>query len=177
MLVDRSERCRSASAWPVKYTHGLFHMTSDSHLFHTATHLEEEGFYPVEGNRSTKGEELYLPLYEGKTVQEFDHRAASITNRELITCSDWDRPDRTLDDDHRDPNSHRVHAIALASRQYCYQGDSIGSWLQRHHGVNQCPNDDCRRRSPGRVWTRHCRSFFHPQTASILDVQPVFLPI
>ena len=25
---------------------------------------------------------LYLPLYEGKMVQAFDHRAASITNRE-----------------------------------------------------------------------------------------------
>ena len=65
---------------------GLFNMTSDSHLFRTAAQLDAEGFYPVEGNRWKKGEELYLPLYEGKMVQAFDHRAASITNprRQLI---------------------------------------------------------------------------------------------
>ena len=53
-------------------------MTSDSHLFRTAAQLDAEGFYPVEGNRWKRGEELYLPLYEGKMVQAFDHRAASV---------------------------------------------------------------------------------------------------
>ena len=46
-------------------------MTNDSHLFHTAEQLDAEGFYPVEGNRWKKGEELYLPLYQGKMVQAF----------------------------------------------------------------------------------------------------------
>ena len=53
-------------------------MTSDSHLFRTAAELEGEGFYPVQGNRWKRGKELYLPLYEGKMVQAFDHRAASV---------------------------------------------------------------------------------------------------
>ena len=44
-------------------------MTSDSHLFRTAAQLDAEGFYPVQGNRWKRGEELYLPLYEGKMVQ------------------------------------------------------------------------------------------------------------
>ena len=76
VLVDRSgggER----RAWPVRY-HTMFHMTNDSHLFRTAAQLDNEGFYRVEGNRWKKGEELYLPLYEGKMVQAFDHRAASV---------------------------------------------------------------------------------------------------
>ena len=50
--------------WPVKYA-TMFHMANDSHLFHTAEQLEAEGFYPVEGNRWKRGEELYLPLYQG----------------------------------------------------------------------------------------------------------------
>ena len=76
VLVDRSgggER----RAWPVRY-HTMFHMTNDSHLFRTAAQLDNEGFYRVEGNRWKRGEELYLPLYEGKMVQAFDHRAASV---------------------------------------------------------------------------------------------------
>ena len=53
-----------------------FDMTNDSGLFRTAERLEAEGFYPVQGNRWQKGEDLYLPLYEGKMVQAFDHRAS-----------------------------------------------------------------------------------------------------
>ena len=63
--------------WPVKYVR-MFDMANDSHLFRTAEQLDAEGFYPVEGNRWKKGEELYLPLYEGRMMQAFDHRANSV---------------------------------------------------------------------------------------------------
>ncbi len=56
----------------------MFHMTNDSHLFRTATELEAAGCYPVTGNRWKRGDEEWLPLYEGKMVQAFDHRAASV---------------------------------------------------------------------------------------------------
>ena len=78
VLVDRSQG-EEHRAWPVRYR-TMFHMTNDSHLFRTAAQLESEGFYrPLENpNHWRKGEELYLPLYEGKMVQAFDHRAASV---------------------------------------------------------------------------------------------------
>ena len=76
VLVDRSSGGES-KAWPVRYVR-QFDMTNDSYLFRTAAQLDDEGFYRVEGNRWKKGEELYLPLYEGKMVQAFDHRAASV---------------------------------------------------------------------------------------------------
>ena len=76
VLVDRSGDGEQRM-WPVRY-HTMFHMTNDSHLFRTAAQLDDEGFYRVEGNRWKKGEELYLPLYEGKMVQAFDHRAAGV---------------------------------------------------------------------------------------------------
>ena len=75
-LVDRSGD-DEVRAWPVRYVR-MFDMTNDSHLFRTAAQLESDGFYPVQGNRWKKGEKLYLPLYEGKMVQAFDHRAASV---------------------------------------------------------------------------------------------------
>ena len=76
VLVDRSGGGERRT-WPVRY-HTMFHMTNDSQLFRTAAQLDNDGFYRVEGNHWKKGEELYLPLYEGKMVQAFDHRAASV---------------------------------------------------------------------------------------------------
>ena len=86
VLVDRSDG-GERKAWPVRY-HTMFHMTNDSHLFRTAAQLDAQGFYPVEGNRWKRGDQLYLPLYEGKMVQAFDHRAASI----VVNPNNLNRP-------------------------------------------------------------------------------------
>ena len=76
VLVDRSDD-QERRAWPVKYVR-MFDMTNDSHRFRTAPQLEEEGFYPVQGNRWKRGDELYLPLYQGRMIWHFDHRANSV---------------------------------------------------------------------------------------------------
>ena len=76
VLVDRSG-VEVRRVWPVKYR-TMFHMTNDSHLFRTAAQLDAEGFYPVQGNRWKRGEELYLPLYQGRMIHQFDHRANSV---------------------------------------------------------------------------------------------------
>ena len=76
VLVDRSGG-EERKVWPVSHLR-QFDMTNDSHLFQTESDLETEEFYPVQGNHWKKGEELYVPLYEGKMVQAFDHRTASI---------------------------------------------------------------------------------------------------
>ena len=86
VLVDRSgggER----KVWPVKYVR-MFDMTNDSHHFRTAAQLNDEGFYPVAGNRWKQGEKLCLSLYEGKMVQAFDHRAASV----VVNPANLNRP-------------------------------------------------------------------------------------
>ena len=102
VLVDRSGD-EERKVWPIQYRQGLFHSQNHSDLFQTVAQLEAEGFYPVHGNRWKKGEDLYLPMYEGKTVQAFDHRAASITNKQGNLFRPG-QPDRTLDEEHRDPN-------------------------------------------------------------------------
>lgn len=63
--------------YPVRYC-TMFHMTNDSGLFKRRDELEAEGFYPVAGGRWKKGAEEMLPLYEGKMVQAYDHRAAGV---------------------------------------------------------------------------------------------------
>ena len=76
VLVDRSGS-DEVRVWPIRHLR-QYDMTNDSHLFQSAAMLEKGGFYPVEGNRWKKGEELYLPLYEGKMVGLYDHRTASV---------------------------------------------------------------------------------------------------
>ncbi len=77
VLVDHSGDA-PVKAWPVRYRR-MFDMTNDSHRFRTKEELEEnESAWPVAGNRFDSPSGLWLPLYEGKMVQAFDHRAAGI---------------------------------------------------------------------------------------------------
>ena len=77
VLVDRSSG-EEVKAWPVKYA-TMFHMTNDSHLFHTREQLEErEGAWPIGGNRFDSPSGEWVPLYVGRMIHQFDHRAASV---------------------------------------------------------------------------------------------------
>ncbi len=64
--------------WPVKYV-TMFHMTNDSNVFLKLEELKKQGFKPAALNRwaNAKGIEA-VPLYEGKMVQTYDHRAADV---------------------------------------------------------------------------------------------------
>jgi hypothetical protein len=76
VLVDH-RKTPPESVWPVKYF-TMFHMTNDSNKFHAATNMENEGCYKVADNTWKKGEQEFVALYEGKMVQAYDHRAASV---------------------------------------------------------------------------------------------------
>jgi hypothetical protein len=77
VLVDRSTG-EEVKAWPVRYS-TMFHMTNDSSLFRTREELEEkEGAYPIGGNRFRSAAGEYVPLYVGRMIHQFDHRAASV---------------------------------------------------------------------------------------------------
>jgi hypothetical protein len=47
-------------------------------MFKNAEQLTDEGFYKVHGGAWMRGQDLFVPLYEGKMVQAFEHRAASV---------------------------------------------------------------------------------------------------
>ena len=101
VLVNRAGK-RAREVWPVKYTR-MFDMTNDSNLFRTAKQLDEEGFYPVEGNRWKKGEELYLPLYQGRMIWHFDHRANSVRVNPESTHNPY-LSEEVTQAQHADPN-------------------------------------------------------------------------
>jgi hypothetical protein len=99
VLVDRRE-AQPRALWPVRYA-TTFHMTNDSGLFRTVAELEERGAYRVAGQRWEKGDALWLPLYEGKMVQAFDHRAASVVvNPENVNRPA--QPDSATGEQHKD---------------------------------------------------------------------------
>ncbi len=88
--------------WPIRYVR-MFDMANDSNQFISLEKLQKMGAYPAARNIFKKGEARYLPLYEGKMVQAYDHRAADI----VIVSGNVFRPGQTEVaslDEHQDPN-------------------------------------------------------------------------
>ncbi len=125
VLVDRSSG-EERKAWPVRFMQGLFNMTSDSHLFRTAAQLEANGFYPVQGNRWKKGEELYLPLYQGRMIWHFDHRANSVRVNPESTHNPY-LSEPVTEEQHADPSF-------LPQTQYWVPAENVESALSQSMG-------------------------------------------
>ncbi len=76
-LVNRSTE-EAEFAWPVEYK-TMFHMTNDSGVFRTRQELEtKESAYSLGNNIYDSPTGMWLPLYVGKMIHQFDHRAASV---------------------------------------------------------------------------------------------------
>ena len=77
VLAEHSSE-EEIEAWSVKYVR-MFDMTNDSHLFRTKDELEEqEGAWPIGGNRFNRPNGQWVPLYEGKMIQIYNHRYANV---------------------------------------------------------------------------------------------------
>ena len=64
--------------WNTRYL-TMFHMTNDSKLFRDRAKLEnEEGAWPIGQQRFQSENGVWLPLYEGKSIQIYNHRYASV---------------------------------------------------------------------------------------------------
>ena len=124
VLVDRSSG-GERKAWPVRYVR-MFDMTNDSHLFRTAPQLDADGFYPVAGNRWKRGEDLYLPLYQGRMIQHFDHRANSVRINPGNTHNPY-LSESVNDAQHADPGF-------LPQTQYWVPASDVESTLQQSQG-------------------------------------------
>ena len=162
VLVNHSSG-QEGKAWPVRY-HTMFHMTNDSGLFRTAERLEAEGFYPVEGNRWKKGEELYLPLYQGRMIHQFDHRANSVE----VNPENLHNPYLSLEvteEQHADPDFlPRSEYWVPASKRAngggggCPRQHRILSGVSRYRQTYGCEDCNCLHSSFCRVW-EHCPTF------------------
>ncbi len=88
ILVDE-RRKEGGNPWEIKFF-TMFHQTNDAELFETAEKLKSTK-YKLHGSRWKKGKKEYLPLYEAKMIQMYDHRAASV----VITDENWFRQGQT----------------------------------------------------------------------------------
>ncbi len=99
VLIDESRK-EGGNPWGAKFVR-MFDQTNDAELFHSEKKLKDMGF-KQEGNLWTKGKRRFLPLYEAKMVQAYDHRAASV----IIEKANWMRQgqtDATSLVDHQNP--------------------------------------------------------------------------
>ena len=124
VLVDRSGG-KERKPWPVSHRR-MFDMSNASHLFKTAIQLESQGFYPVEGNRWKKGDELYLPLYQGRMIGQFDHRANSVSVNPDNTHNPY-LSKAVNDEQHADPTF-------LPNSQYWVPAFEVDPFVPRSRG-------------------------------------------
>ena len=61
-----------SNPWGINFTQ-MFNMTTASHLFRTYEQLKNDNWV-LQGNIFTRGDEHYLPLYEAKMFDQYDHR-------------------------------------------------------------------------------------------------------
>ncbi len=90
ILVDKNRK-EGGNPWGIKFLR-MFDQTNAAELFHTAEQLKAKGFKQV-GNRWTKRKQAYLPLYEAKMIQAYDHRAASVE----LKPENWFRQGQTAE--------------------------------------------------------------------------------
>ncbi len=100
VLVDRNRK-EAGNPWGISFF-TMFHQTNDAELFKTAGELGAAK-YKREGPKWVKGKRQYLPLYEAKMIQMYDHRAASVVVKDI----NWMRQGQTratLPIEYQDPN-------------------------------------------------------------------------
>jgi len=85
VLINNEE---NLNLWGIKYLR-MFDMTNDSNLFNTGEELINQEF-ELNGNIFEKGTEKYLPLYEGKMIWIYNHRASSVAYQEGLVAGRHD---------------------------------------------------------------------------------------
>jgi hypothetical protein len=78
VLVNEERRHNS---WRMQIRQGLFHLTNDSKILPTASALLTQGCSLRYPNEFVSEEHLHVPLYEGKMIQMYEHRAAGVEVR------------------------------------------------------------------------------------------------
>jgi hypothetical protein len=76
-----SENNSEDNSWSISFLR-MFDMANDAELFSTVDYFMENNYF-LEGNVFRKTHEEYLPLYEGRMINIFDHRLASVVSKEI----------------------------------------------------------------------------------------------
>lgn len=119
VLMDKSGD-ETVTAWPVKYIR-MLDMANDSSKFRTQTELaESEGAWQIELNCWQSESHNWVPLYEGKMLQIFDHRAADITINDDNLFRPGQQTGLTVDE-HQKPNRFAMPRYWVAADQTAWE--------------------------------------------------------
>lgn len=88
VLINKTRK-EGGNPWGIDFF-TMFHQSGDAELFRTADQLKSDGF-KRSGPNWKKGKTVFLPLYEAKMIQMFDHRAAGV----IVDKSKWMRQGQT----------------------------------------------------------------------------------
>ncbi len=112
ILVDRSRK-EGGNPWGIRFVR-MFDQTNDAELFRTADELKAMKCRRF-GAVWKKGKEVFLPLYEAKMVQMYDHRAAGV----VVKGQNWMRQGQT---DPSSPVQHQNPEFTVEPRWWVAQG-------------------------------------------------------
>jgi len=98
ILINKSKKTE-VNPWAITFLR-MFDMSNDSGLFKESDELDAAGF-ELEGNHYVKDHERFLPLYEAKMFQQFDHRFGSFEGVESRSNTNLPTPNDSV---HSDPN-------------------------------------------------------------------------
>jgi len=119
VLADRS-KASPKTVFPVRSSQ-MLNMTTDSHLFVTKMELAQSA-YPVGGGRWRKGAEEFAPLLVGRSIKQFDHRAASVlVNQENLHNAALSGD--TTPEQHADPSYATTPQYWVSRRVVEWPGD------------------------------------------------------
>ncbi|NOG54443.1 MAG: N-6 DNA methylase [Planctomycetes bacterium] len=129
ILCDKSRKGETGNPWGIRFRQGLFNQTSDSGLFREAVEVGKLG-YKLDGNWfvHSRRKRVYLPLYEAKMVQMYDHRAASAMTEE----GNWVRQGQTIGTSeaaHQNPELLCQPRYWIADDEVAKVVDERGYWL------------------------------------------------
>jgi hypothetical protein len=119
---EHGEQVGEENPWEIS-PQTMFHMANDSDLFSMAGELDSSGYelQPI-GSRFCSNGKVMLPLYEGKMMQAFDHRAASIVRNEA-NLNRPAQPDPATLEEHLDPSFSVLP-------EYWVAEEAVSSWVE-----------------------------------------------
>ncbi|MEV4094783.1 Eco57I restriction-modification methylase domain-containing protein [Streptosporangium saharense] len=139
LLMDENPQ---GNPWKISSAQGLFNMSHDSSLFNSREELENNDWTPL-GNEFIKDGVKMLPLYEGKMIDFFDHRAADVVKSETATKRQ-NQPEYLTIEDHESPSrlaqpNKWVAEIEVAKKLRAARWDR--SWLLGYRDVTSATNE------------------------------------
>ena len=124
--------------WNVSFN-TMFHMTNDSYLFRTRADLDDEG-WTLRGNHFARGDQRYLPLYEGKMVGLHDHRAADVV-KSPTAKQRQNQPRYISDTDKMDPSRLAMPIFWVPEKEVVARTRNQRGWLASFNNATSATNE------------------------------------